>query len=86
MIDLNEISLIFLNILKIFLIELKFILLYCINRITPSHLIYLNLNLKNKILYRTNHKTTIVCHFFEKLIFVTLFVNYFGGILNILPN
>ena len=36
MIDLDEI---FLNILKIFLIELKVILLYCINRITPGHLI-----------------------------------------------
>ena len=34
MIDLDEI---FLNILKIFFIELKFILLYCINRVTPGH-------------------------------------------------
>ena len=33
MIDLDEI---FLNILKIFLIYLKFTLLYCINRITPA--------------------------------------------------
>ena len=35
MIDLDKI---FLNMLKIFLIEFKFILLYCINRITPGHL------------------------------------------------
>ena len=34
MIDLDEV---FLNILKIFLVELKCILIYCINRITPGH-------------------------------------------------
>ena len=37
MIDLDEI---FLNILKIFLIEFKFIILYRINRITPGHLTF----------------------------------------------
>ena len=35
MIVLGEI---FLNMLNIFLVEFKFILLYCINRITPGHL------------------------------------------------
>ena len=35
MIDLDEI---FLNKLKIFLKQIKFILLYCIDRITPGHL------------------------------------------------
>ena len=34
MIDLDEI---FLNILKILRIRLKFILFYCINQITPGH-------------------------------------------------
>ena len=43
MIDLDEI---FLNILKIFLIELKVILLYCINRITQGPYIF-KLNYKN---------------------------------------
>ena len=41
MIDLDEI---FLNMLKIFLIELKFILLYCIYRITTGHLIIISKN------------------------------------------
>ena len=40
MIDLNES---FLNILKMFLKELKFIILYCINQITPGHLIYMTI-------------------------------------------
>ena len=47
MIDLDEI---FVNILKIFLTELKFMLLYCINRITPGYRIapgHLILNDKN---------------------------------------
>ena len=44
MIDLDKI---FLNILKTFLIELKFILLYCINRITPGHLNTLPYKKKN---------------------------------------
>ena len=35
MIDHDEI---FLNILKMFLLELNFILLYCIYRITPGHI------------------------------------------------
>ena len=47
MIDLDEI---FLNILKIFLIELKVILLYCINRITSDHLIAISDGYYNNLL------------------------------------
>ena len=53
MIDLDEI---FLKMLKIFLTELKFILLYCINRITPGHLKgnkNIDANRSFKVMYET---------------------------------
>ena len=51
MIDLDEI---FLNILQIFLVELKFIFLYCINRINSGHRITPG-HLRTYFFYKLKH-------------------------------
>ena len=63
MINLDEI---FINLLSIFLIELKFLLLYCINRITPGHRITLDhlISLLDMVFFRQSFRNIwILAHF-----------------------